>query len=102
MKHGKSFSLQLIAKDNELKVIECNLRVSRSFPFVSKTLGHDFVAIATNVLVGNEVEPIDALLGDGKVGVKVPQFSFARLAGELRAYKFLEFLLVMLCLNFRG
>ncbi len=44
------FNLQLIAKDNELKVIECNLRVSRSFPFVSKTLEHDFIAVATQVL----------------------------------------------------
>ena len=43
------FNLQLIAKDNELKVIECNLRVSRSFPFVSKTLDHDFIAVATQV-----------------------------------------------------
>ena len=41
------FNMQLIAKDNELKVIECNLRVSRSFPFVSKTLDFDFIAMAT-------------------------------------------------------
>ena len=76
------FNMQLIAKDNELKVIECNLRVSRSFPFVSKTLGHDFIATATNVIIGNDVDPVDVLHGDGKVGVKVPQFSFSRLAGE--------------------
>lgn len=75
------FNMQLIAKDNELKVIECNLRVSRSFPFVSKTLGYDFIATATNVIVGNAPEPIDVLHGIGKVGVKVPQFSFSRLAG---------------------
>ena len=73
------FNMQLIAKDNDLQVIECNLRVSRSFPFVSKTLGHDFIATATNVIVGNEVQPIDVLHGTaGRVGVKVPQFSFAR------------------------
>lgn len=64
-----------------MKVIECNLRVSRSFPFVSKTLDYDFVALATRVIVGENVEPVDVLGGCGKVGVKVPQFSFARLAG---------------------
>ncbi|KAF7990987.1 hypothetical protein HCN44_000792 [Aphidius gifuensis] len=75
------FNMQLIAKDNELKVIECNVRVSRSFPFVSKTLDHDFVAMATRIIVGETVEPVDVLAGSGKVGVKVPQFSFSRLAG---------------------
>ncbi|KAH8409043.1 hypothetical protein KR009_005816 [Drosophila setifemur] len=75
------FNMQLIAKNNELKVIECNVRVSRSFPFVSKTLDHDFVATATRAIVGLDVEPADVLHGVGKVGVKVPQFSFSRLAG---------------------
>ncbi|KAK7789985.1 hypothetical protein R5R35_009200 [Gryllus longicercus] len=75
------FNMQLIAKDNELKVIECNVRVSRSFPFVSKTLDYDFVAIATRVIMGERVEPVDVLAGCGRVGVKVPQFSFSRLAG---------------------
>ncbi|XP_068154549.1 multifunctional protein r [Drosophila tropicalis] len=76
------FNMQLIAKNNELKVIECNVRVSRSFPFVSKTLDHDFVAIATRAIMGLEVEPhLEVLHGVGKVGVKVPQFSFSRLAG---------------------
>ncbi|XP_003704308.2 carbamoyl-phosphate synthetase 2, aspartate transcarbamylase, and dihydroorotase rudimentary [Megachile rotundata] len=75
------FNMQLIAKDNELKVIECNVRVSRSFPFVSKTLDYDFVAMATRLIVGESVEPVDVLTGCGKVGVKVPQFSFSRLAG---------------------
>lgn len=75
------FNMQLIAKNNELKVIECNVRVSRSFPFVSKTLDHDFVAMATRVIIGEPVEPVDVLNGVGKVGVKVPQFSFSRLAG---------------------
>ncbi|XP_050452238.1 CAD protein [Cataglyphis hispanica] len=75
------FNMQLIAKDNELRVIECNVRVSRSFPFVSKTLDHDFVATATRLIVGETVEPVDVLAGCGKVGVKVPQFSFSRLAG---------------------
>nr|XP_032828845.1 CAD protein isoform X2 [Petromyzon marinus] len=74
------FNLQLIAKDNLLKVIECNVRVSRSFPFVSKTLGVDLVAMATRVIMGEKVEPVE-LRGTGIVGVKVPQFSFSRLAG---------------------
>ena len=64
--------MQLIAKDNQLKVIECNLRVSRSFPFVSKTLDINFVAIATQVIAGFPVDSVDidqqAL---GRVGVKV-------------------------------
>ncbi|KAG7280374.1 hypothetical protein CRUP_022202 [Coryphaenoides rupestris] len=67
--------------DDQLKVIECNVRVSRSFPFVSKTLGVDLVALATQVIMGEEVEPIGLMLGKGIVGVKVPQFSFSRLAG---------------------
>ena len=54
-----------------MKVIECNLRVSRSFPFISKTLDHDFVAMATRVVIGEEMEPINVLHGCGKVGVKV-------------------------------
>uniref|UniRef100_A0A673MGQ3 Multifunctional protein CAD n=1 Tax=Sinocyclocheilus rhinocerous TaxID=307959 RepID=A0A673MGQ3_9TELE len=75
------FNLQLIAKDDQLKVIECNVRVSRSFPFVSKTLGVDLVALATRVILGEEVEAVGLMKGIGIVGVKVPQFSFSRLAG---------------------
>uniref|UniRef100_A0A914WVG4 ATP-grasp domain-containing protein n=1 Tax=Plectus sambesii TaxID=2011161 RepID=A0A914WVG4_9BILA len=82
------FNMQLIAKDNELKVIECNLRVSRSFPFVSKTLDHDFVAIATRVMMSADDRSLkdslkwtDVMFGKERVGVKVPQFSFSRLAG---------------------
>ena len=52
-------------------MIECNLRVSRSFPFVSKTLDHDFVAIATRLICGVPVEPILENSACGKVGVKV-------------------------------
>ena len=51
------FNMQLIAEDNELKVIECNLRVSRSFPFVSKSLGYDFVG-ACRVMLGEIVDPV--------------------------------------------
>uniref|UniRef100_A0A9L0TLZ6 Multifunctional protein CAD n=1 Tax=Equus caballus TaxID=9796 RepID=A0A9L0TLZ6_HORSE len=69
------------AKDDQLKVIECNVRVSRSFPFVSKTLGVDLVALATRVIMGEKVEPVGLMTGSGVVGVKVPQFSFSRLAG---------------------
>ena len=75
------FNLQLIAKDNELKVIECNVRVSRSFPFVSKTLDCDFIAIATQVAMGLSPSYVDCLKGAGRIGVKVPQFSFSRLTG---------------------
>ena len=66
-------------QDNELKVIECNLRVSRSFPFVSKTLDHDFVAIATRLICGVPVEPIHENSACGKVGVKVVYIFFSLL-----------------------
>ena len=66
------FNIQLIAKDNQLKVIECNLRVSRSFPFVSKTLDVDFVALATQVIIGQKVKPVSISFKNlGRVGVKV-------------------------------
>lgn len=64
------FNMQLIAKNNELKVIECNVRVSRSFPFVSKALNFDFVAMATRVIVGLEVDPVNVLTGCGKVRIE--------------------------------
>lgn len=72
-------------------MIECNVRVSRSFPFVSKTLEHDFVATATRVMLGYPEQPVDVLHGCGKIGVKVPQFSFSRLAGtvfQIKAHVF--------------
>ena len=66
------FNIQLIAKDNQLKVIECNLRVSRSFPFVSKTLDTDFVALATKVIIGQPVKPVNIKFKKlGRIGVKV-------------------------------
>lgn len=61
----------LSAQDDQLKVIECNVRVSRSFPFVSKTLGVDLVALATRVIMREEVEPVGLMTGSGVVGVKV-------------------------------
>lgn len=60
-------------QDDQLKVIECNVRVSRSFPFVSKTLGVDLVALATRVIMGEEVEPVGLMKGVGIVGVKVTE-----------------------------
>ncbi|XP_026003583.1 CAD protein-like, partial [Astatotilapia calliptera] len=71
----------ILPVDDQLKVIECNVRVSRSFPFVSKTLGVDLVALATQYIIGEDVEPVGLMKGKGIVGVKVPQFSFSRLAG---------------------
>ena len=66
--------------------------MSRSFPFVSKTLDHNFVAMATRLIVGETVDPVDVLAGCGKVGIKVPQFSFSRLAGKYTTLqKYLKF-----------
>jgi carbamoyl-phosphate synthase large subunit len=77
------FNIQFIAKDNDVKVIECNLRASRSFPFVSKTLKINFIEIATRIMLGQVVEPIDRSSFDlDYVGVKASQFSFTRLKGS--------------------
>ena len=76
------FNIQFIAKDNDIKVIECNVRASRSFPFVSKVMGVDLIEMATKAIVDvpfEEYPPIDRPAGC--VGVKVPQFSFSRLSG---------------------
>ncbi|EJT98255.1 carbamoyl-phosphate synth [Dacryopinax primogenitus] len=76
------FNIQFIAKNNEIKVIECNLRAARSFPFVSKVTGVDAVEMATKVMLGIPVESYpDLNLPPDYVGVKAPQFSFSRLAG---------------------
>ena len=77
------FNIQFIAKDNEVKVIECNLRASRSFPFVSKTLKINFIDIATKLMLGEKVSRIDKSSFDlDYVGVKASQFSFTRLKGS--------------------
>ncbi len=77
------FNIQFIAKDNEVKVIECNLRASRSFPFVSKTLKINFIEIATRLMLGEKVPRIDKSSFDlDYVGVKASQFSFTRLKGS--------------------
>ncbi|THG97401.1 hypothetical protein EW026_g4589 [Hermanssonia centrifuga] len=76
------FNIQFIAKDNEIKVIECNLRAARSFPFVSKVTGIDAIELATKVMLGMPVEAYpDPGMAADYVGVKVPQFSFSRLSG---------------------
>jgi carbamoyl-phosphate synthase large subunit len=74
------FNIQFLAKDNDIKVIECNLRASRSFPFVSKVMKLNLIEIATKVMLGIHVEKPDKSLFElDYVGVKAPQFSFARL-----------------------
>lgn len=75
------FNMQFIAVDNAIKVIECNVRASRSFPFVSKVANNNFIEIATEVLLGtHERRPYETLELD-YVGVKTPLFSFSRLKG---------------------
>ncbi|MEN8130298.1 MAG: carbamoyl-phosphate synthase (glutamine-hydrolyzing) large subunit [Pseudomonadota bacterium] len=75
------FNVQFLAKHNAVKVIECNLRASRSFPFVSKVTGNNFAVEATRRMLGVS-RPVDNNSLDlDHVGVKVPMFSFARLAG---------------------
>jgi carbamoyl-phosphate synthase large subunit len=77
------FNIQFIAKDNDVKVIECNLRASRSFPFVSKVFKINFVDIAIKKIMGKNIKPIDRSSFDlDYVGVKAPQFSFMRLKGS--------------------
>jgi len=73
------FNIQFIAKDDQIKVIECNLRVSRTFPFVSKALNINFIQLATQMILGLDPDIPKATLD--KIGVKVPQFSFNRLTG---------------------
>jgi carbamoyl-phosphate synthase large subunit len=77
------FNIQFIAKDNDVKVIECNLRTSRSFPFVSKVFKINFIDLATKIIMGKRIPAIDRPSFDlDYVGVKAPQFSFARLKGS--------------------
>jgi carbamoyl-phosphate synthase large subunit len=75
------FNIQFLAKDNEIKVIECNLRASRSFPFVSKVLKQNFIELATRVMLGEDVQKPDKGHFDlDYIGIKASQFSFSRLA----------------------
>ena len=74
------FNIQFLARDNQLRVIECNLRASRSFPFVSKITRLNFIALATEIMLGHKVETYGKNFADiDYVGVKCSQFSFARL-----------------------
>ncbi len=76
------FNIQYIAKDNKVKVIECNLRASRSFPFVSKTFKTNFIDKATRIIMGENVSGMELSLFDYDfVAVKAPEFSFTRLEG---------------------
>ena len=82
------FNMQIIRKEypdreSDLKVIECNLRASRSFPFVSKVLGVNFIDIATCAIMDKDVPPPADLMAEKRdyVAIKVPQFSWTRLAG---------------------
>lgn len=75
------FNIQFIAKDNELKVIECNVRASRSFPFVSKVSGYNFIQIATEAMLGHDHPGIFLTLSLDYVAVKTPQFSYNRMKG---------------------
>ena len=80
LKISGPFNIQYLARDNEIKVIECNLRASRSFPFVSKVLKINFIDIATRIMLGLPVEkPNKSLFDFDYVGVKASQFSFNRL-----------------------
>lgn len=75
------FNIQFLARDNDIKVIECNLRASRSMPFVSKVLRTNLIELATKVMLGIPVEkPHKSVFELDYVGVKAPQFSFSRLA----------------------
>jgi len=74
------FNIQFLAKNNDVKVIECNLRASRSFPFVSKVLKRNFIETATRIMLDSPVDKPDASSYDVDwIGVKASQFSFSRL-----------------------
>ncbi len=76
------FNIQYLAKNNDIKVIECNLRASRSFPFVSKILKINFIDLATRIMLGLPVEkPHKNAFDLDYVGIKASQFSFSRLQG---------------------
>ena len=76
------FNIQYLAKNNDIKVIECNLRASRSFPFVSKVLKINFLDLATKAMLGLPIEkPSKSAFDLDYVGIKASQFSFSRLQG---------------------
>ena len=75
------FNIQFLAKDNHLQVIECNVRSSRSFPFVSKVTGYNFIDIATRAMLGKDVSGEYKTLELDHIAVKSPQFSYSRIKG---------------------
>merc|ERR1712019_70166 len=80
LKISGPFNIQFICKDNEVKVIECNLRASRSMPFISKTYNVNFIELATRVMLGMSVRPVTIQPIDmDYICTKVPVFSFGRL-----------------------
>lgn len=75
------FNMQLLAKDNDIKVIECNLRASRSFPFVSKVMDYNFVELATTAMLNGTIPTqMPSMFELENIGVKASQFSFSRLS----------------------
>ncbi|XP_071602987.1 carbamoyl-phosphate synthase [ammonia], mitochondrial [Heliangelus exortis] len=80
------FNIQFLVRGNDVLVIECNLRASRSFPFVSKTLGVDFIDVATKVMIGEEINESSLptlehpIIPSNYVGIKAPMFSWSRLS----------------------
>ncbi len=81
LKISGPFNIQFLAVNNDIKVIECNLRSSRSFPFCSKVTGYNFIEIATEAMLGIGKKRDYKTLDLDHVGVKAPQFSFSRLKG---------------------
>ncbi len=80
LKISGPFNIQFLAKDNNIKVIECNLRASRSFPFVSKLLKVNLINLSTQVLLEKNIEkPNKSVFDLDYIGIKAPQFSFSRL-----------------------
>ncbi|MBI2019696.1 carbamoyl-phosphate synthase large subunit, partial [Candidatus Daviesbacteria bacterium] len=81
LKINGPFNIQFLAKENKIMVIELNLRASRSFPFVSKVTGYNFVELASRAMLGEDVSGHYNTLDLDFVGVKAPQFSFSRIKG---------------------
>ena len=75
------FNIQFLAKENKVKVIECNLRASRSFPYISKATNYNFIEFAVKSILGHDIKGDYKTLDLDHVVVKAPQFSFSRLSG---------------------
>jgi len=75
------FNIQFLAVNNEIKVIECNLRASRSFPFVSKVTKYNFIEMATKAMLGKDISGEYNTVDLDYMAIKVPQFSYSRLKG---------------------